>query len=95
MDRMIEAIDNYKVTGVTTTLLFGRYVMQHEAFRSGNFDTHFVQNHFDPKVIEREFEKEATVAALLTSDMWDRDKYNAVLKTARPHKRSNWKAARL
>lgn len=95
MDRMIEAIDNYKVTGVTTTLLFGRYVMQHDAFRSGNFDTHFVQNHFDPKVIEKEFEKEATVAALLTSDMWDRDKYNAVLKTARPHKRSNWKAARL
>lgn len=95
MDRMIEAIDNYKVTGVTTTLLFGKYVMQHEAFRSGNFDTHFVQNHFDPKVIEKEFEKEATVAALLTSDMWDRDKYNAILKTARPHKRSNWKAARL
>lgn len=95
MDRMIEAIDNYKVTGVATTLPFGKYVMQHEAFRSGNFDTHFVQNHFDKGVIEAEYEKEAKVAALLVSDQWNKDQYNAVLKTKRPYKRSNWKTARL
>ncbi len=44
--KMIDAIDNYKVLGISTTLPFGRFVMTHDAFVSGKFDTHFVQNHF-------------------------------------------------
>lgn len=48
MKRMVEAIEQYEVVGVATTLGFGKYVMQHEAFTSGNFDTHFVEQHFDP-----------------------------------------------
>lgn len=95
MDRMIEAIDNYHITGVATTLPFGKYVMQHEAFRSGHFDTHFVQNHFDPGVIEAAYAKEATVAALLAGAQWNRDKYNGRLKTVRADKRSNWKSHRV
>ena len=38
-ERMIRAIEDYKVAGVETTLSFGKYVMQHPAFISGNFDT--------------------------------------------------------
>ena len=33
---MINAIDNYKVEGAFTTLPFGKFVCEHEAFRSGN-----------------------------------------------------------
>ncbi|MNR51795.1 Biotin carboxylase [compost metagenome] len=33
MDRMIRAIDEYEITGIKTTLGFGKFVMQHEAFR--------------------------------------------------------------
>ena len=29
--------------GIQTTLEFGAFVMGHEAFTSGNFDTHFVK----------------------------------------------------
>ncbi len=47
--KMIRAIDQYKVLGISTTLPFGRYVMSHEAFISGQFDTHFVQNHYLPE----------------------------------------------
>ena len=43
-ERMIRAIEDYKVAGVETTLSFGKYVMQHPAFISGDFDTHFVKN---------------------------------------------------
>lgn len=46
MDRMIEAIDGYRVEGVATTLPFGRFVMEHEAFRSGDFDTGFVKDYW-------------------------------------------------
>ena len=49
INRMINAIDNYRISGVATTLGFCRYVLQHEAFTSGNFDTHFVSNYFKPE----------------------------------------------
>ena len=32
IERMVRAIDEYQITGITTTLGFGRFVMQDEAF---------------------------------------------------------------
>ncbi|WP_053992623.1 acetyl-CoA carboxylase biotin carboxylase subunit [Mangrovimonas sp. TPBH4] len=65
IETMLEAIDNYHVKGVATTLPFGTFVCKHEAFRSGNFDTHFVKNHYDPKTLEAEFHSEAEIAAMI------------------------------
>ena len=62
---MIKAIDNYHVEGVQTTLSFGKYVCQHEAFRSGHFDTHFVKNYYSPEALKEQTEKEARIAALI------------------------------
>jgi propionyl-CoA carboxylase alpha chain len=62
---MIHAIDNYKVKGVQTTLPFGRFVCEHEAFRSGNFDTHFVKNYYSPEALEQIHKEEAEIAALV------------------------------
>jgi len=61
---MIEAINNYKVVGVKTTLPFGKFVCQHEAFRTGKFDTHFIKNYYRPKKIHEETNEEAKLAAL-------------------------------
>ncbi len=44
--RMAEAIDAYRVEGVATTLPFGRFVMTHPAFTSGDFDTGFVAQYW-------------------------------------------------
>lgn len=63
--RMIRAIDEYVITGITTTLGFGKFVMQHEAFTSGNFDTHFVKEYFTPDVLQQNNEDEAKIAALI------------------------------
>jgi acetyl-CoA carboxylase, biotin carboxylase subunit len=65
IDRMIRAIDEYKITGITTTLGFGKFVMQHEAFASGNFDTHFVSKYFTPGSLNKGNEEEALIAALV------------------------------
>jgi acetyl-CoA carboxylase biotin carboxylase subunit len=65
IDRMIRAIDEYTITGITTTLPFGKFVMQHEAFTSGNFDTHFVKNYFTPESLQAGNETEAMIAALI------------------------------
>jgi len=63
IELMIKAIDNYHVKGVQTTLPFGRFVCEHEAFRSGNFDTHFVKNYYSPSLLEEQHHKEAEIAA--------------------------------
>jgi propionyl-CoA carboxylase alpha chain len=63
IELMIKAIDNYHVKGVQTTLPFGRFVCEHEAFRSGNFDTHFVKNYYSPSLLEAQHHKEAEIAA--------------------------------
>lgn len=69
IDRMIEAIDGYEISGLRTTLDFGKYVMKHPAFRSGDFDTNFVKHYFsDPLIMHtaQEEEKRALEASLDT-----------------------------
>jgi len=62
---MIKAIDNYHVEGVATTLGFGKFVMQHEAFRSGEFDTGFVKNYYDAEKLKAQHKTEAEIAAMI------------------------------
>lgn len=67
IERMIWAIDHYEISGLRTTLDFGKYVMKHPAFRSGDFDTNFIKHYFsDPLVIHsaQVMEKKALIAAL-------------------------------
>jgi len=74
IELMLEAIDNYKVKGVQTTLPFGSFVFAHEAFRSGNFDTHFVKKYYAPEMIHDANAKKAEVAALMALYQFLEDK---------------------
>lgn len=65
IELMIKAIDDYQIKGVQTTLPFGKYVFEHEAFRSGNFDTHFVKNYYSPEVLKKQTETEEKLAAMI------------------------------
>jgi acetyl-CoA carboxylase biotin carboxylase subunit len=69
IDRMIRAIDEYRIVGVETTLGFGKFVMQHEAFRSGNFDTHFVAKYFHPDELKVELSDTAAKAGALIASI--------------------------
>lgn len=88
IQKMKEAIAAYHIEGVETTLPFGRFVMEHEAFLSGNFNTHFVKQHYD--VDELAFGKaiEAELAALLVAKVMEKEKKS--LKTIKHHS-SNWR----
>jgi acetyl-CoA carboxylase biotin carboxylase subunit len=70
---MINAIDQYSIEGVETTLPFGKFVFEHDAFRSGHFDTHFVTSHFDPEALKKMKDKEAELAALLAVKLFQED----------------------
>jgi propionyl-CoA carboxylase alpha chain len=68
--RTERALAEYEVTGVETTIPFCRYAMRHAAFRSGDFSTHFVEEHFDPARLFEGGEgpqaaRDAAVAAVL------------------------------
>jgi acetyl-CoA carboxylase biotin carboxylase subunit len=54
ISKMIRAIDEFQITGVQTTLSFCRFVMLHEAFVSGSFDTNFVNEYFAPSLLQPE-----------------------------------------
>ena len=70
---MIKAIDNYHVEGVQTTLPFGKFVFEHEAFRSGNFDTHFVKKYYNADVLRNQMNKEAEIAAIIAMKQYFED----------------------
>ncbi|OEJ98479.1 acetyl-CoA carboxylase biotin carboxylase subunit [Flavivirga aquatica] len=70
---MIKAINNYHVEGIQTTLPFGKYVCEHNAFRSGNFDTHFVKNYYSSDTLKENTELEAKIAALIAVKQYIED----------------------
>ena len=66
IEKTVRAIDEYEITGVETTLGFCRFVMQHQAFGSCQFDTRFVENYFTPDVLKPESdETEEIIAAAM------------------------------
>lgn len=65
IEEMLNAINNYHVKGIETTLPFGTFVCEHEAFRSGNFDTHFVKKYYSADKIKEQHNEEAHLAALI------------------------------
>lgn len=88
IQKMKEAIAAYEVEGVATTLPFGRFVLDHPAFVSADFDTHFVQHYFSPDKLIESHRDEAEVAALLALRLHLEHKR---LLTAVEPVESNWK----
>ena len=80
IQKCIEAIDNYQISGVKTTLDFGKYVLKHPAFTSGDFDTNFVKHYFsDPTVMHEAMEEEKLALVNSMEAIWDQvtEKKNA------------------
>jgi len=93
IERMIRAIDEYDITGIQTTLSFGKFVMQHQAFTSGKFDTHFVSKYFNVDSLKNDNEEEAMLAALTAVLLLQKQKI-AVTANAQVESTSNWKKNR-
>ncbi|MDZ4666457.1 MAG: acetyl-CoA carboxylase biotin carboxylase subunit [bacterium] len=52
IQRMIRAIADYRISGIETTLSFGNFVMHHEAYLKGDFDTHFIEKYYKPELLD-------------------------------------------
>ncbi|MFK7774381.1 MAG: acetyl-CoA carboxylase biotin carboxylase subunit [Saprospiraceae bacterium] len=89
---MLKAIEDYQIEGVATTLPFGKFVCEHEAFTSGNFDTHFVKNYFSPEQLLKDQKVEQEIAAALAMQLFLKEK--GQLKVVE-NEESNWKKSRI
>jgi acetyl/propionyl-CoA carboxylase alpha subunit len=45
IERMARALAEYRIVGLPTSIPFHRWVMDHEAFRAGNYHTGFLEDH--------------------------------------------------
>lgn len=93
IQRTIRAIDNYRIAGVETTLSFCKFVLNHDAFVSGNFDTNFVKDHFTPEMLESDNPEEALVASLAAVLFNERQKESTV--SLAENTESNWQQNRM
>ena len=94
--RMTRAIDEYEISGVQTTLGFCKFVMQHEAFKSGNFDTHFVKHYFKPEMLNANVSDEMEVAALVAGLVHEKGNTSKVTNVESVAvNKSKWKQNRL
>lgn len=95
IERMKRAIEDYHITGVKTTLPFCHFVMRHEAFVSGKFDTHFVKNHYTPDMLHRAEPDEEMIAALLAVRSIRNNSIPRNSTSGEQGKVSRWKSNRL
>lgn len=71
IEKMKQAIMHYHIVGVSNTLDFGAFVMNHKNFIEGDFDTNFIKEHFDPDTLTidiNEKEKHALASLLMIVD---------------------------
>src|SRR5574343_1148838 len=95
IDRTIKAIDNYQISGLKTTLDFGKYVLKHPAFRSGDFDTNFIKHYFeDPRVMYDAMQEEQEALQHGINQIWDSIKARDKKEFASRESLSSWKNAR-
>jgi len=96
IEKTIRAIDEYEITGLETTLGFCRFVMNHEAFRSGDFDTKFVEKYFVPELLEgNPVAAEEMIASVLATQILNEVKPNSVKAEKVNSSVSNWKKNRI
>lgn len=88
IEKMKAAIKEYKIEGVSTTLPFGAFVFEHEAFLSGKFDTHFVKQYYTPEKLVDKQKRNAGLASVIALKYWlDKQKE---IKPVAPTS-TNWK----
>lgn len=90
--RMVRAIEEYHISGIKTTLGFGKWAVQQPAFREGEFNTHFIEKYFKPEYLKQESNTTEEVAALLGTVLWENaGKENNVIREMPYKQASAWK----
>jgi acetyl-CoA carboxylase biotin carboxylase subunit len=95
IDKMLRAIADYKIIGVETTLDFCTFVLKHEAFVSGKFDTGFIAKYFTPDVLNNGSTANDEALAIVSSFIFASQKKQNTASNAASVKKSKWRENRV
>lgn len=94
-ERLIRAIDEYQVTGIRTTLPFGKWALQQKSFIDGHFDTNFIGKYFTPQELDVNDLDTAKAAAILATQLWQDLAKPQQATTTAAVQASQWKKRRV
>ncbi len=94
IERMTRAIREYEITGVKTTLSFCDFAINHDAFKSGNFDTHFVNQYFKPEVLDNSNPEHELAIAAFIGAVGIQGNFSETVEVTSNVKNSAWKTNR-
>jgi acetyl-CoA carboxylase biotin carboxylase subunit len=80
IERISRAIAEYEITGIQTTLPFGKWIMEHPKFISAEIDTGFIGKYFKPEYLNTMNGEYEEVAVLLAAYSLE----NRVAKATQP-----------
>ena len=90
INKMIWALSNYVILGVTTNISFLKKVLDHIEFRKGNITTHFIDNYFKDWTVTKDgLPIDAIIALAVYESMHTKREEIVRYKEADPH--SPWK----
>ncbi|MCG9881458.1 MAG: acetyl-CoA carboxylase biotin carboxylase subunit [Bacteroidia bacterium] len=90
--RMIRAISDYKISGIETTLSFGNFVMHHDAYVKGDFDTKFIEKYFQPEMLQNKAASLEPVAAFSAGNLFF--KQDGAKQDVKQSTQTNWQLKR-
>lgn len=94
--KMSRALKEYHLTGVTTNIQACGWIINHQKFLEGNFDTHFIKEYFTPEVLRNENKQilEAVAVAAAFIQKFEKVEFQQIAGTDREGSTSNWKTKR-
>lgn len=99
IEKTIRALEEYEITGVETTLSFCRFAIDHEAFRSGHFNTNFISKYFKPELMQNSLDADTeqvaiAFAAMIAAKNGAEKKPPITQQSGKEAKPSSWKLNR-
>lgn len=88
--RMRRALDEYKIMGLKTNIPFHQHLMNSQRFQAGNYDTEFVEHHFEMADMPDTVEPEVAAIAAALVEHHNRQKAAQIVQR-NERDTSNWK----
>ena len=90
--KMVRALQEYQISGVATTIGFGKKLMEHPIFIKGSFDTNFIKNHYRPEEQSKANKNDEKIAALFAANLWRGLKVTGTENVEAKQSSSKWKS---
>ncbi|MCC5937483.1 MAG: acetyl-CoA carboxylase biotin carboxylase subunit [Lunatimonas sp.] len=99
IEKMKQALVDFKISGIKTTIPFCHYVMTHPQFTSGAFTTKFVENYFEPSKLQPVLSSEEMLVMAAFAVYWKEEQgYTSSHQLSQPFEnasKSSWKTRKI